>query len=70
MKESKSLITSFLTMLALCACLGILVQRVRELEQAVKTYEERQLALISQDKAIRQELADLKRYIHGGVSGG
>lgn len=61
MKESRNLITSFITMLVLCASLGILIQRVRDLEQAVHTYEERQQALISQDKAIREELADLKR---------
>lgn len=71
MKESRNLITSFITMLVLCASLGILIQRVRDFEQAVRTYEERQQALISQDKAIRQELADLKRYIETGeVSGG
>ena len=44
--------------------------RVNELETAVKTYEERQLSLISQDKAIRQELADLKRYIETGEASG
>lgn len=70
MKESRNLITSFLTMLVLCTCLGIMVQRVRDLEQAIKTYEERQLALISQDKAIRQELADLKRYVETGEASG
>ncbi|WP_394404848.1 DNA cytosine methyltransferase [Streptococcus sp. 20-1249] len=40
------------------------------MERAVRTYEERQLALISQDKAIRQELADLKRYIQTGEASG
>lgn len=45
-------------------------QRVNQLEQAVKTYEERQQALISQDKAIREEIADLKRYIQSGEASG
>ncbi len=43
---------------------------ISNLEKAVRTYEERQQALISQDKAIRQELADLKRYIQSGEASG
>lgn len=66
-------IENMLNTLAIGLVMGFMVvciQRVRELEQAVRTYEERQLALISQDKAIRQELADLKRYIQSGEASG
>ena len=59
--------------IAIGVMLGLLLvfgQRVSKLEQAVKTYEERQQALISQDKAIREELADLKRYIQSGEASG
>lgn len=44
--------------------------RITRLEKIIETYEERQLALISQDKAIRQELSDLKRYIETGEASG
>lgn len=62
-----------LNAIAIGVMLGILLvfdQRVSKLEQAVKTYEERQQALISQDKVIREELADLKRYIQSGEASG
>lgn len=45
-------------------------QRVSSLEKAVATYEERQQALISQNKALQRELADLKKYISTGISAG
>lgn len=45
-------------------------QRVSSLEKAVATYEERQQALISRDKALQRELADLKKYISTGISAG
>lgn len=45
-------------------------QRVSSLEKAVATYEERQQALISRDKALQHELADLKKYISTGISAG
>ena len=66
-------ITNGLNAIAIGVMLGLLLvlgQRVSKLEQAVKTYEERQQALISQDKAIREELADLKRYIQSGEASG
>ena len=66
-------ITNGLNAIAIGVMLGLLLvfgQRVSKLEQAVKTYEERQQALISQDKANREELADLKRYIQSGEASG
>ena len=45
-------------------------QRVSSLEKAVATYEERQQALISQNKALQRELADLKKYISTDISAG
>ncbi|MGT2755392.1 hypothetical protein [Streptococcus ovis] len=54
----------------LIVLLAITQSRVNKLEQAVRIYEERQLALISQDKAIREELADLKRYIQTNEASG
>ncbi|HEM5420465.1 hypothetical protein [Streptococcus suis] len=45
-------------------------QRVSSLEKAVATYEERQQALISRDKALQIEIADLKKYISTGISAG
>lgn len=45
-------------------------QRVSSLEKAVATYEERQQAVISQNKALQRELADLKKYISTGISAG
>lgn len=50
----------------------VCTQRVRDLEQAIQTYEERQQALISRDKALQIELADLKKYVQeqkGGAGG-
>ncbi|MGQ7457113.1 hypothetical protein ACTGU6_03615 [Streptococcus suis] len=54
----------------LCFACCYLENRVSKLEKAVQHYEERQLSLISQDKAIREELADLKRYIQTRVGTG
>lgn len=45
-------------------------QRVSSLEKAVAAYEERQQALISRDKALQIEIADLKKYINTGISAG
>lgn len=45
-------------------------QRVSSLEKAVATYEERQQALISRNKALQRELADLKKYISTGIGAG
>lgn len=45
-------------------------QRVSSLEKAVATYEERQQALISRDKALQIEIADLKKYISTGIRAG
>lgn len=45
-------------------------QRVSSLEKAVATYEERQQALISRDKALQIEIADLKKYISTRESAG
>lgn len=45
-------------------------QRVSSLEKAVATYEERQQAVISQNKALQRELADLKKYISTGIRAG
>lgn len=53
--------------------IGLLInttQRVSSLEKAVATYEERQQALISRDKALQIEIADLKKYISTGISAG
>ena len=66
-------ITNGINAIVIGVMLGLLLvfgQRVSKLEQAVKTYEERQQALISQDKANREELADFKRYIQSGEASG
>ena len=46
--------------------------RIDQLEKSVQHYEERQQALISRDKALQIELADLKKYVQenrGGTGG-
>lgn len=59
--------------IAIGLLIGFLInttQRVSSLEKAVATYEERQQALISRDKALQIEIADLKKYISTGISTG
>lgn len=65
----RKLINLIITIILFALCIW-LMNRVQQLEQAVQHYEERQLSLISQDKAIRKELADLKWYIQTGEASG
>lgn len=57
---------------SLAICQNVQQKQIADLEQAVQTYEERQQALISRDKALHVELADLKKYVQknrGGAGG-
>lgn len=47
-----------------------IAHRVNKLEKAVATYEERQQAIISRDRAMQIEIAELKKYISNGISAG
>ena len=64
----------FLSLATIALAFGVNAQgqRIAELEKAVQHYEERQQALISRDKALQIELADLKKYVqeNKGGSGG
>lgn len=55
---------------SLAVCQNVQQKQITELEQAVQTYEERQQALISRDKALQIELADLKKYVQTGEGAG
>ncbi len=61
-----------LSLLTICLMFRQSVQQyqIDKLRQQVDTYEERQLSLISRDKALQQELVDLKRYVQTGISAG
>lgn len=48
----------------------VTMQRVNNIEKSITAYEERQQALISQNRALQRELADLKKYISTGISAG
>ncbi len=69
-KYIKRIKVVFLSLAIIALVFGM--KRIAELEQAVQTYEERQQALISRDKALQIELADLKKYVQenkGGAGG-
>lgn len=72
----KATLTKFvivsLSLLSICLMFRQSVQQyqIDKLRQQVDTYEERQLSLISRDKALQRELADLKKYISTGISAG
>lgn len=62
-----------LSVIVISFLIGFLVgtaHRVNKLEKAVDTYEERQQALISRDRAMQIEIAELKKYISTGISVG
>lgn len=57
---------------SLAICQNVQQKQIAELQQTVQHYEERQQALISRDKALQIELADLKKYVQenkGGAGG-
>lgn len=54
----------------LVICLMYQQHQIDKLRQQVDTYEERQQALISRDRAMQIEIAELKKYISTGISAG
>lgn len=70
MKISTLLNFSAIVIGLLIGCLITTMQRVNSLEKAVATYEERQQALISRDRTMQIEIADLKKYISTGINAG
>lgn len=76
MKSDKLVVLNFifllLAIITLAFGMNVQGQRIAELKQSAQHYEERQQALISRDKALQIELADLKKYVQeqrGGAGG-
>ena len=55
---------------SLAICQNVQQKQIAELKQAAQHYEERQQALISRDKALQIELADLKKHVQTGEGAG
>ena len=67
-KYIKRIKVVFLSLAIIALVFGM--KRIAELEKTAQHYEERQQALISRDKALQIELADLKKYVQTGEGAG